>query len=50
MCGEKRAREALFIGEAEAGIESSPELSRVSLGDEWRQWEGEKTLEITRGL
>ena len=28
---------ALFIGEAEAGIESSPELSGVSPGDEWRQ-------------
>ena len=27
----------LYIGEAEAGIEGSRELSGVSLGDEWRQ-------------
>ena len=27
----------LYIGEAEAGIESWPELSRVSPGNEWRQ-------------
>ena len=41
---------ALFIGEAEAGIESSPELSGVASGDEWRQSEGKKALEITRGI
>ena len=28
---------ALFIAEAEAGIESSPEHSGASHGDEWRE-------------
>ena len=38
VCEERnKLREALFIAEAEAGIESSPEFSGASPGDEWCQ-------------
>ena len=41
---------ALFICEIKAGIESSPELSGVSPGNEWRQRERGKATGFTREL
>ena len=38
MCTERNElRRSLFIGEAEVGMEISPELSGASPDDEWRQ-------------
>ena len=37
VCERNKLGGSLFIGEAEAGIESSPEFSAALLGNEWCQ-------------